>query len=81
MVHACTSRDGDRMVTVPQIPSTTITRAGLAQWLIDTCQFFGADLSTSLKVAGAFISDVEDTTEGARIVAKPQVKHRASRAR
>ena len=55
-------------VTVPKLPPTSITRAGLAQWLINTCQLFGADLSTSLKVAGAFIADVEDTPEGARII-------------
>lgn len=54
-------------VTVPKLPPTSISRAGLAQWLIDTCHFFGADLSTSIKVAAAFISEVEDTPEGARI--------------
>ena len=54
-------------VTVPTTPPTSITRAGLAQWLIDTCHFYGADLSTSLKVAGLFIQDVEDTPDGARI--------------
>ena len=61
-------------VIVPSLPPTSITRAALAQWLIDTCHFFGADLSTSLKVAAVFISDVEDTPEGARI------KHRSLRA-
>jgi hypothetical protein len=58
-------------VTVPATPPTTITRAGLAQWLIDTCHLYGADLSTSLKVAAIFIADVEDTPDGARIKVRP----------
>lgn len=60
------NRTNDR-ITVPTLPPTTITRAGLAQWLIDTCHFYGADLATGLKVAGVFVSDVEDTPNGARI--------------
>jgi len=41
-----------------------LTRAAVAQWLIDTCTLFGADLSTSLHVAALFISDFDDSPAG-----------------
>lgn len=54
-------------VTVPKLSPVPITRAGLAQWVIDLCHFYGADLATSLKVAGLFITDFEDTPDGVRL--------------
>lgn len=54
-------------VTIPTTPPEPITRAGLAQWIIDLCHFYAADLATGLRVAGLFLSDFEDTPDGVRL--------------
>lgn len=43
----------------PKVPSGVVDRHTLADWLVKTCQVFGAKQSTGLLVAGKFIEQLE----------------------
>ena len=44
---------------VPAVPAEVVDRDTLAQWLVDTCKAFGAQLSTSYQVAGKVVEQLE----------------------
>lgn len=47
----------------PSVPAEVVDRDTLAKWLVDTCNAFGASLSTSYQVAGKVIEQIEKDTE------------------
>jgi hypothetical protein len=47
----------------PAVPVEVVDRDTLAKWLVETCNAFGASLSTSYQVAGKVIEQIEKDTE------------------
>jgi len=43
----------------PSLPGSVVDRRTLADWLVKTCEAFGAKQSTALQVAGKFIEQLE----------------------